>query len=400
MATQIPRDVLLQVLRASGRSMRESARLSRREFLAATTAASAAMPALVAAAPQSGPEFLWAGRVLQVRFRGNQWDIDPARFGERAEVKMRTDGADFRVLLSRARYPGTNLEGNVLVRIRFDGVRWRIALEPDATKLDPQGHEVETPLLEDWMKGKASFDFLRKAHIKVGEVTISPTEGHLACTVDASLRLRWQGRARIDLEIGRLQALAGTLDASTGTRKVLSHTLASAQPRSFTRLTFEGTARGITSFHLARVADTHRLAWDARELSLGLIAFDSSRARNGEALVTLEAFGALELHGRGFNERGAKLLLDKAVLLTWASSPASQVQLAYKLQRTPNFMLGGRWLRARSHGAGGAGHARHQEGRTRSVRGPRQPPFRACARARRIDGICGLPGTFNGGRAA
>ena len=338
MATQIPRDLLLQVLRASGRSTRESARLSRREFLAATAAASAATPALVAAAPQDRPEFQMAGRVLQVRFRGSQWDIDPARFGERAEVEMRRVAADFRVLLSRAHYPGTNLQGNVRVRVFFDGARWRIALEPDATNQDPLGYGVEPPLLEDWMKCKASFEFRRKTPIRIGQVTISPDAAHLACTVDASLRLRWRGPASIALQVGRLTAAAGSLDASTGTHELLQRTLGNAQPRSFTTLAFEDTAQGTTSFNLARVAGTHRLAWDAPEPRLGLIAFDSARARDGEALVIVEAFGALELHGRGFTERGAKLLLDKTVLMTWASSLARKVQLAYTLRRK-NFVL-------------------------------------------------------------
>lgn len=341
MTREIPRDVLLQVLQASCRSMRQSVRLSRREFLLATTAAIAATPALVVAASlQDGPELKMTGGVLQVRFRGNQWNIDPARFGERAKVEWRTDGTDFRLLLSRARYPGTNLERNVRARIFSDGAQWRIALESDATKHTLLGDQIEPPLLEDWMKGKASFDFLRKAPIKVGAVTISPTEGHLVCTVDASLRMRWRGRARIDLEIGSLQAFAGTLDASSGTHDVLSQALGSDESRPFTRLTFEDTARDVSNLNLARVAGTHRLSWDARELSLRLIAFDTVRARNGEALITLEAFGALKLHGPGLSGRGAKLLLDKAVLLTWASSPARQVQIAYKLQRTErNFLF-------------------------------------------------------------
>ncbi|MDB5790022.1 MAG: hypothetical protein JWQ80_46 [Massilia sp.] len=339
MATQIPRDVLLQVLRASGRSMRDSVRLSRRQFLAATAAASAAAPALVAAAPQDRPKFQMAGRVLQVSFRGNQWDIDSARFGEHAEVEIRRDGVNFRILLSRAHYPGTNLRGNVQVRIFFDGARWRIALEADATNQDPLRHGVEPPLLEDWMQGKASFELRRKTSIRVGQVTISPDASHFACTVDASLRLHWRGPAHIALQIGHFKAAAGTLDASAGTDELLQRTLGNAQPRSFTTLAFESTAQGIAGINLARVAGTHRIKWDAPEPRLGLIAFDSARARNGEALVIVEASGALELNGRGLTERGAKLLLDKTVLMTWASAPASQVQLAYTLQHKPNFML-------------------------------------------------------------
>lgn len=337
MAREIPRDELLRLLRGSGRSIREAARLSRRDFMAAVTAASAATHSLVvSAAQQDPPEFHWAGRILQVRFRGHQWDIDPARFGERAKVEVRKDGADFHILLSHANYPGTNLAGNVRVKLRNDGARWRIELDQETKSHDPLAHEVEPPLLEDWMRGKASFEFRRKSPIRVGEVTISPTEGHLACTVDASLRLRWRGPASINLHISRFKTSAGTLDAWTGTHEVLQRTLGDARRRSFTTLAFEDTALGAAGISLARVAGVHRLDWSAREPRLGMIAFDSTRARNGEALLTIEAFGALELHGPGFTERGAKLLLDKAVLVTWASSPSSQVQIAYTLRRAEN----------------------------------------------------------------
>lgn len=340
MATQIPTEVLLQVLRASGRAVRESALLSRRQFLAATAAASAAAPALaVVVAPKDRPKFRMVGRTLQVRFRGNQWDIDPARFGEYAKVEMHRDGANFRVLLSRAYYPGTNLQCNVRASILFDGARWRIALEPDATNQDPPEHGAEPPLLEDWMQGKVSFEFRRKTPVRVGQVTISPDESHFTCTLDSSLRLTWRGPAHIALRIGHLYAASGTLDASRSTNELLQRTLGNAQPQSFTTLTFENNSQDIASIDLARVAGTHHITWHAPEPRLGLIAFDSARARSSEALVIVEAFGALELNGQGFPKRGARLLLDKTVLMTWASKPANQIQLAYTLQRKPNFML-------------------------------------------------------------
>jgi hypothetical protein len=56
----------------------------------------------------------------------------------------------------------------------------------DGPKFKKARDQIEAPMLEDLMKGKVSFDFLRQAPIKVGAVTSSPTKGRLVRTEKGS----------------------------------------------------------------------------------------------------------------------------------------------------------------------------------------------------------------------
>lgn len=333
MDREIPQEVLLRLLRQNRPRMQGAAHLNRRHFLTVSAASGTLSPLLAAAATTLPPKIDVEGRVLRVAFAGRTWLIDAARFGDSAQVSWRTAKSALQVFLTRAHYPGTTVPGDLRADIYNDGAQWRIAIEFGGAKSDALLAESEAPLLDAWMAGTASFTFRHAGRFQVGEVSIHSRTSHFAFTLDAGLRLSWQGPTRIDLLVGQLSAGGGSLVASAGSHELLQQVLDRAQPRAVTSISLEQLASSGTSFAISRVGASHRVEWDVATPLLTMIAFDTTASRH-EALAVLEAAGSLGIKGPGLPDPGSLLLLKSAVLTTWASSPRRRVQFAFSVQRS------------------------------------------------------------------
>lgn len=340
MDREIPQEVLLRLLRQNRPRMQVAAHLSRRHFLAASAASGTLSPFLAAAATTQPPKIDVEGRVLRIAFAGRTWLIDAARFGDSAQVSWRTAKSAFQVFLTRAHYPGTSVSGDLRADIYNDGAQWRIAIEFGGAKSDAMLAESEAPLLGAWMAGTASFSFRHAGRFQVGEVSIHSRTSNFAFTLDAGLRLSWQGPTRIDLLVGQLSAEGGSLVASAGSHELLQQALDRAQPRAVTSISLEQLASSGKSFAISRVGASHRVEWNVATPLLTMIAFDATASRR-EALAVLEAAGSLGIKGPGLPDSGSRLLLKSAVLTTWASSPQRRVQLAFSVQRSRFLMEAG-----------------------------------------------------------